>query len=142
MISQGGKGSPHEWTLTFDGGATPNPGIASCAFKAVSGTDKVLRNSWKMKGMRTNNEAEWDAVVTGLEAIVANDKDTKLIKVIGDSELVINQLSGTYKVRNYKLRPFFSRFNRLKKPDLRMSFYHVHREFNEEMDIACKSARG
>jgi len=143
MTSPNAKESArHSWTLTFDGGASPNPGIASCAFKAVSNAGKVIEDHWKMEGIRTNNEAEWDAVATGIEQISRHDPDARFIKVIGDSELVINQLSGLYKVKNHKLRPFNDRVAKIKKQGIRMAFYHVKREFNTEMDAACKSARG
>lgn len=133
----------HRWTLTFDGGASPNPGIGSCAFKAVNELGEVFEDSWRMEGIRTNNEAEWDALATGLEMLIEHDKDTALVRIIGDSELIINQLSGAYKVRDKKLIPYYERVTSLRAhANFGMTYHHVTRNFNTEMDDACKAARG
>lgn len=136
------KENQHKWTLTFDGGASPNPGIASCAFKAVNELGDEIKLSWRMDGIRTNNEAEWEAVATGIESIMEYDNDAVSIIIIGDSLLVINQLSGIYRIRDFKLRSYFDRIQNVKlQQGVAYFFYHVKREYNTEMDIACKEAR-
>jgi len=132
----------HVWTLRFDGGASPNPGKASCAFKATSDSGAIIERSWRMDGIHTNNEAEWEAVTVGIETLMVADPDATLIRVIGDSELVVLQLTGVYNVKNRKLRPYKDRISKIEKEnDVTIIAVHVNREFNEEMDKACKEAR-
>jgi len=132
----------HMWTFTFDGGASPNPGIASCAFKAVNELGEVFEDSWRMKGIHTNNEAEWDAAATGLEMLLEHDKEAVLVRVIGDSELIINQMSGIYTVKDMKLRTHYERVKALiGTTGVNLTFTHVKRNFNTEMDDKCKMAR-
>lgn len=132
----------HRWTIVFDGGASPNPGIGSCAFKATNEEGKVIKDSWRMDGIRTNNEAEWDAVATAIEKVIANDREAIVVKVIGDSELVINQLSGLYSVKHFKLKPFYERVRKIRnRSKTGFIFTHVKRFLNSEMDDACKAAR-
>jgi ribonuclease HI len=134
-----------KWSLKFDGGATPNPGKASCAFSAVClVTGEEVKKAWPMKGKRTNNEAEWEAMVVGIESLL-EEKKSKVteIRISGDSELVIEQISGGYKVKSEKLKPYYRKWCKIKKdhPEVRFRFKHVWREWNEEMDRACKDVR-
>ena len=129
------------WTLCFDGGASPNPGIGRCAFKAESEDGTIIEDKWRMDGIRTNNEAEWEAVTVGIERIVKAHPDTEIIKVIGDSLLVIQQIKGIYAVKNYKLRGYRQRIGNIEERyKIAITAHHVHREHNSEMDTACKSA--
>ena len=135
-------GNEHEWVIKFDGGASPNPGRASCAFKAYNGIGHIIEDSWAMHGIRTNNEAEWEAISVGLERLISKDPSATLISVFGDSELVMNQMSGMYSVRSKKLKPYYMRVKNLKNNHrAAFTFKHIKREFNEAMDIACRSAR-
>lgn len=134
----------HSWTIRFDGGALPNPGIGTCAFIAINEDGESIQDKWKMGGIRTNNEAEWDAVVTGIERVIEHDNNAILITVVGDSELVINQMRGSWNVKDPKLREFHKRFMKVKKERgdfLHFTYHHVPRRFNYEMDQACKDAR-
>ncbi|MAH49472.1 hypothetical protein CMI37_26855 [Candidatus Pacearchaeota archaeon] len=75
-----------------DGGSRGNPGNAACAFVAVS-NEKIITQKSKFLGTKTNNEAEYLAVILALENI-----KLKQFEIISDSELVIKQLTGEYKI--------------------------------------------
>ena len=133
------------WILSFDGGCTPNPGKGSCAYKATCRTTGIiLEKSWSMIGdNNTNNQAEWEAVINGLEEIMKKYPQSERVQVYGDSKLVIEQLSGCYKVKSAKLKPYYSRWCTLHKRfrNTMFIFNHIYREINTEMDEACKNAR-
>jgi len=133
------------WTLTFDGGASPNPGVGSCAFQAWTDSGTRIEHAWRMTGeSRSNNEAEWEAVTVGIETLLSEiDPDTiDKVMVYGDSELVIKQMKGQYHVRNSKLKIYKSRMDRaIAATDISFMFVHIPRELNTEMDEACKMAR-
>jgi len=135
-----------QWILTFDGGCTPNPGKGSCAYKAVcrGSAHLEVKRSWPMKGNNnTNNQAEWEALVTGLEELLDSNYNVTSIIVYGDSKLIIEQISGIYRVKSNKLRPYYNRWlqlrNKFKSVDFK--FNHIYRELNTEMDESCKDAR-
>lgn len=91
---------------------------------------------------RSNNEAEWEAAVQGLEWVVAHDEEAEKITIAGDSELVIKQMMGMYTVKSPKLRSYYRRFVRLcEETSARVKFVHIPRELNGAMDTACKNAR-
>ena len=133
------------WKLNFDGGSSPNPGRGSCAYKAVhADTGQIISRSWSMKGRNnTNNQAEWEAIITGLEELLEQDKGIVRIDIIGDSQLVIEQMAGRYRVNSKRLKPYYKRWLTLRRtyPEVIFTFKHVYRENNSEMDIACKQAR-
>jgi len=131
----------HVWTVNFDGGASPNPGIASCAFKIQNETGFQYTKGWRMDGIHTSNEAEWDAVSRGIEEVIQRDKEAEVIKVIGDSQLVIYQIQGIYRVKQPRLRQYYDRINKVKEMGVEIIPSHIEREFNEEMDKACREAR-
>ena len=135
-----------KWILQFDGGASPNPGRASCAYRAIRADGKDGGNvsrAWCMSGTHSNNEAEWEAAVTGLAELLEKHPEAEHIIVMGDSELVVNQANEYYRVTKAHLRPYFKRLQDLRKdhPEKRIAFKHVRREFNEAMDEACKAVR-
>jgi len=134
-----------KWTLQFDGGASPNPGIASCAYRAMMVGQPHLQfnHSWRMEGIHSNNEAEWEAAVTGVTDLLDLHPNATHITVIGDSELVVNQANEYYRVTKAHLRRYFLQLQQLRKlyPDVHIVFKHVPRELNEAMDEACKAAR-
>jgi len=99
--------------LYTDGGARGNPGPAACAFLIFKDGNKVYHEGKKL-GMATNNVAEYTAVIEGLRKAAEFDYE---VEVFSDSELVIRQLNGEYKIKqphlkelSYKLREAESRF--------------------------------
>jgi ribonuclease HI len=88
--------------IRTDGAARGNPGPAGAGFVLESPRGKVIREGSIYLGERTNNQAEYDALLHALEA-VAPDSETHL-EVYSDSELMVRQLNGEYKVKHLDLK--------------------------------------
>ncbi|HLI33371.1 MAG TPA: ribonuclease HI family protein [Solirubrobacteraceae bacterium] len=93
--------------VRFDGGARGNPGPAAAAAVVEDRAGGVLAEVAEPLGETTNNVAEYRALLLGLER--ARALGASAVEVRGDSELVIRQLSGAYKVRSALLRPLYER---------------------------------
>tara|TARA_Y100000389_G_scaffold104589_1_gene101475 strand:+ start:781 stop:1239 length:459 start_codon:yes stop_codon:yes gene_type:complete len=101
--------------LYFDGGSRQNPGPSGCgAVVCVDGVDEngevlweVLWEAWKFLGHATNNEAEYGALIMGLEGLIelVSAETVESVEIRGDSKLVINQVTGAYRTRDHKLIP-------------------------------------
>lgn len=117
------------WT---DGAARGNPGPAGCGaiLKALDGT--VLAEESRYLGHTTNNVAEYQALLLGLESACA--RGIRRIEVRADSELLIKQLRGEYRVKNEGLRPLFAEAKRLLEQFESVKLTHVRRELNTEAD--------
>ena len=90
-----------------DGGSRGNPGKSACAFVAAK-NGKVTATQSKFLGIKTNNEAEYHAVILALEFI----RDD-LIEIISDSELIIRQLTGEYKIKALHLQKLNTKIQNL-----------------------------
>ncbi|HLC99477.1 MAG TPA: ribonuclease HI family protein [Patescibacteria group bacterium] len=121
------------FSLYTDGGARGNPGPAASG--AVLYEDgKILARVGKFLGINTNNQAEYTAIVIGLEK--ALDLGIQELSCFMDSELAVKQLRLEYKVKNKGLAPLFLKVWNLSKKFKRISFQHVPRERNKEADKA------
>jgi ribonuclease HI len=85
-----------------DGASRGNPGLSAIAFLILSEEETVLMRSAKYVGVRTNNQAEYEALISALEA--ASTLHRKAVICYLDSELVTKQLNGQYRVRNAQLK--------------------------------------
>ncbi len=121
-----------------DGGARGNPGPA--ALGVIIG-DKTYG---EYLGERTNNQAEYEAVIFALKKIkqlIGKKKAEELeIEVRMDSELIINQLQGKYKILEPELQPLFLQVWNLKLDFKRVEFVHVPREKNRQADKLVNKA--
>jgi len=105
---------PADITLVFDGGSLGNPGqgYGSFVYQGTINTPTPVRLDYP--GQTTNNEAEYMTMLHGLRAILqeleetGSDPKTVGINVLSDSKLVVEQVSGRWKVRHAPLRPFHS----------------------------------
>ncbi|KPK36020.1 MAG: hypothetical protein AMK70_03875 [Nitrospira bacterium SG8_35_1] len=126
--------------LYCDGASSGNPGHAGIgAFLEVTSSDEQYRIS-EYIGIATNNVAEYTALIKGLEKALS--LGIKRLDVFLDSELIVRQLNGVYKVRNKNLLPLFAKSkNYLDEFDL-VNVSHVRRELNQEADnLARKGAQ-
>jgi ribonuclease HI len=98
-------------TLRFDGGSRGNPGPAAVGVVLEADDGTPVFTLGKPVGSATNNVAEYKALIEGLRA--AQKLGVKRLRVLGDSELVIRQLLGQYKVKNETLKPLFEQATRL-----------------------------
>jgi len=104
-----------------DGGSRGNPGKSACAFMAVK-NKKIIKQSSKFLGIKTNNQAEYNAIIFALWCI-----KTKELEIISDSELVIRQLNGKYKINEKHLQRLYNKIQNLSK-NRKIKFSHLRRE--------------
>ncbi|PJE64784.1 MAG: hypothetical protein COU90_00765 [Candidatus Ryanbacteria bacterium CG10_big_fil_rev_8_21_14_0_10_43_42] len=122
-----------------DGGSRGNPGPAAYGFVLKNGAGEVLKQEGEVMGRATNNEAEYQAVVAALKKAKSMLGKEKLkamaIEVYMDSQLVVEQLSGRYKIENENLqKKFMELWNMRVELGGDISFTHVPREQNTEAD--------
>jgi ribonuclease HI len=109
-----------------DGGARGNPGPGGIGV-IVRDDEKILTQySAKIGKFVTNNIAEYEALIKALE-LASKFTDDELTCVL-DSELVVNQLLGKYKVKNQNLLPLFLKAQKLQENFKKIKYVHVHRE--------------
>lgn len=114
-----------------DGGARGNPGPAAVGV-IIQGSDNKVREYSKYIGQATNNQAEYQAVILGLEK--AKSLGAKKVDCFLDSELVVKQLGHQYKIKNKELGPFFLKIWNLSQSFKEVNFHYIPREQNEEAD--------
>jgi len=127
----------NEYTLYTDGGSRGNPGPAGIGFVINRGDERICHGG-AFIGEATNNVAEYKALIWGLEN--AQQLHIEELIVHADSELLIKQLKGEYKVKNAGLRPLFLEALTQSKVFKSCKFVHVYREDNEEADALANEA--
>jgi ribonuclease HI len=125
-------------SLYCDGASRGNPGPSGAGVVLLDEKGEQIFELSRYLDNGTNNEAEYRALVRGLEA--AADLGVKRIEIFSDSELVVRQLSGKYKVRNPRLRSLFDQaVSRLQQFD-DYAIFHVGRELNQQADRLANEA--
>ena len=124
--------------LSTDGGARGNPGPAAYGFVLESDDGTVLAAEGAAIGVATNNVAEYRALVAGLEKAVELGLDG--VEVVSDSELLVKQMRGEYKVKNEALRELSLEASRLGRRLRSVSYKAVRREHNELADRLVNEA--
>ena len=120
-----------------DGGARGNPGPSAAAFVVIKGTT-VEHKATEYLGERTNNEAEYAAVIMALSWLSDNKRLIAKKEVVFylDSELVAKQLSGEFKIKSKKLLPKFLSVKKLEKViGVKIGYVSVPREKNRLADF-------
>ncbi len=120
------------WTVFADGASRGNPGPASIGAAVYDPSGKEVHAVSRRLGRATNNEAEYQAAVAGLEAALA--LGARHVQLRMDSELIVRQLEFRYKVRNERLRPFFNRLLELRRQFDSFAVRHVPRTENKRAD--------
>ncbi|MBV9717957.1 MAG: ribonuclease HI family protein [Candidatus Eremiobacteraeota bacterium] len=118
--------------LFADGGSRGNPGPAASAAVLVDPAGGLIEEIGAYLGVATNNVAEWTALVLGLEA--AAKRGIRRLGVRLDSELVVKQLRGEYRVKNAGLQPFYQRARQLLRGFAEVEIQHVPRAQNKVAD--------
>ena len=119
-------------TIFADGGSRGNPGPAASGAVVFDERGDVLREIGTYLGVATNNVAEWTGLITGLEAALelgATDITVRL-----DSELVVKQLSGVYRVKHPGLIPLHAKARTLLRKFAHVDVRHVPRKQNAAAD--------
>lgn len=123
--------------LRSDGGARGNPGPAGAGFVIEADGATVCR-AGRYLGVTTNNVAEYEALIWGLENVRALGYGE--VSVYADSELVVKQLRGEYRVKNANLKPLFTRALALLRGFGSFEVGHVRREENHHADALANEA--
>jgi ribonuclease HI len=119
-----------------DGGSRNNPGPAAIGFVVKDNKKQVLAKEGKYIGRATNNVAEYTAVIEALKWIINNLKfKVDNLQFFLDSQLVVNQLNGLYKVKNGNLRNLIVEVRLLeRKVGVDINYQYISREKNKEAD--------
>ncbi len=94
------------WTLYFDGGCKPNPGFGYGSWELVEGDGNVYSCRCRIEfgAGKTNNQAEWLALLDGLVTMASDDLRPERLRIMSDAVLVVNQLSGRWKCKSPVMR--------------------------------------
>jgi ribonuclease HI len=124
--------------LFTDGGARGNPGPAAYAYVLEADDNTVLAAHGEAIGVATNNVAEYRALVEGLRKAVEVGVDE--LEVVSDSELLVHQMRGEYKVKNEALKLLWVDAQELADKLRKVTFTAVRREHNELADRLVNEA--
>ena len=124
--------------LSTDGGARGNPGPAAYGYVLEDEDGTVLDARGETIGVATNNVAEYRALIAGLKKAVELGIDE--LEVVSDSELLVKQMEGEYRVKNEALRELNDEANFLEKKLVRVRYKAVRREHNELADKLVNDA--
>jgi ribonuclease HI len=124
--------------LSTDGGARGNPGPAAYGYVLETDDGTILAAHGETIGVATNNVAEYRALIAGLEKAVEVGVDQ--LEVVSDSELLVKQMMGEYRVKNENLRPLAVQASRLARQVGRVRWTSVRREHNELADRLVNEA--
>ncbi|HXV85040.1 MAG TPA: ribonuclease HI family protein [Candidatus Binatia bacterium] len=121
-----------EWLVMVDGAARGNPGPAGCGAVIVDGKGVIVQELSRYLGRCTNNVAEYEGLLMGLAAVLQLGK--KRIRVQSDSQLMVRQLNGAYRVKDEKLKPLFQQAVALLRQFESYRILDVSRELNRLAD--------
>ncbi|MBW8059564.1 MAG: ribonuclease HI family protein [Solirubrobacterales bacterium] len=124
--------------VNVDGGARGNPGPAAIAAVVQGPGGEVLEERGERIGRTTNNVAEYRALLLGIERAAALGASE--LELVGDSELIVRQVKGEYKVKNAAMRELHAEVGRALEEFDRWSIRHVLREQNAEADRLVNEA--
>jgi len=120
-----------EFTLNFDGASKGNPGLSGAGMVIYKNGEEIW-SSCKFVGCKTNNQAEYSALIFGLKGALT--LGIRNLLVLGDSLLVINQVNNVYKVKSPILHELYKEAQSLKTEFDYIEFNHVYRENNKRAD--------
>ena len=124
--------------LSTDGGARGNPGPAAFGYVLESDDGHVLVAHGEAIGRATNNVAEYSGLVAGMAK--AAELGVRELEVVSDSELLVKQMRGEYKVKNDALRLLWEEANDLERRFARVRYMAVRRAHNELADRLVNEA--
>ena len=129
--------SEHIYNVWTDGGSRGNPGPAAYGF-VLKGTNMETLEHGETIGETTNNVAEYTAVIEALKklkSVLGNSKAGKaVVNIHADSELLVKQLKGEYRVKDEGLKKLFMELHNVMLDFDSVSYTHVRREKNKEAD--------
>jgi ribonuclease HI len=129
---------PKRVVVNVDGGSRGNPGPAAIAAVATDPKGEVLAERSETIGKATNNVAEYRALLLGIE--LASELGAGELELVGDSQLIVRQVEGAYKVKQEHLKPLHREVTRALEDWKRWSIRHVKRGENERADELLNEA--
>src|SRR6202790_2733271 len=129
---------PAAHRFNIDGGARGNPGPASYGVVVRDPGGKIVAELKKYIGRMTNNVAEYYGLIAALD--YAESQGIRALRVEADSELLVKQMRGQYKVKSEDLRPLFERAKKMSMGFESFRIDHVYREQNREADALANEA--
>ncbi|MBP8960937.1 ribonuclease HI family protein [Patescibacteria group bacterium] len=127
-----------KYTLHTDGGSRGNPGPSAAGIVLYNSKNEVVRKGGKYLGNGTNNEAEYQALLIGLKTAI--QEGVKNLECVLDSELIVKQMKGLYKIKSPNLQKFSMEIKKLEKNFDSIDYKHVGREKNSEADAMVNLA--
>lgn len=121
-----------------DGGARGNPGPAGLGVAVYDEAGRLIKKHKQFLGEKTNNEAEYEAVIAALKLAAELGADELEIRM--DSELVARQLSGIYRAKNHRMQALVLQVRNLETKFKKVSFRHIPREQNVIADKLVNEA--
>jgi ribonuclease HI len=125
-------------TAYTDGGSRGNPGPAGYGVRIEDGKGGLIEELYESLGTATNNVAEYHGLLAALRW--ARDHGVTSLRLRSDSELLVKQMKGVYRVKNPGLQPLYQEAQQLARQVGRVIFEHVRREQNAEADRLANKA--
>lgn len=129
---------PAAYQANIDGGSRGNPGPASYGVVIRDGRGEIVAKLKKYIGRATNNVAEYYGLIAALD--YAQSEGVRALRIESDSELLVRQMLGHYKVKSADLRPLFERARKMAQTFESFRIAHVYREQNSEADALANEA--
>jgi ribonuclease HI len=137
-LFSGPKSAPAAYTAHVDGGARGNPGPAGYGVAITDASGQQVAELSEYLGHRTNNYAEYQGLLAALR--YASENQIKALKVVSDSELMVRQMKGIYKVRHPELRKLYDEAQQLVRKLEYFEIRHAMREQNQTADRLANEA--
>jgi ribonuclease HI len=122
--------------VNIDGASRGNPGLSAIGIM-VKNNETILMEHAEFLGIRTNNQAEYEALKRALE--ICNQLDNE-ITILSDSELLVNQRNSKYRLRNHQLKIISMEISNLEKNFDKIQYKHISREKNNKADRLANKA--
>jgi ribonuclease HI len=126
------------WRANIDGGSRGNPGPASYGVVLRDPRGEIVARLKKYIGRTTNNVAEYYGLIAALD--YAQSNNIRVLRIESDSELLVRQMRGQYKVKSGDLKPLFERARKMAQTFASFRIEHVYREQNREADQLANEA--
>lgn len=132
------RGANETWVTYSDGASRGNPGLASYGAVVIDPAGEVRREISEALGIATNNVAEYRGLISALEA--ALELGARRVEARMDSELLVRQAIGRYRVKHPGLVPLYNQVQALRSRFDRIMFAHVPRALNKHADRLANQA--
>ena len=130
--------APAAWRANIDGGSRGNPGPAAYGVVIRNPRGEIVARLKKYIGRTTNNVAEYYGLIAALD--YAQSNNLRALHIESDSELLVKQMRGQYKVKSADLQPLFERAKKMSQSFAPFRINHVYREQNREADALANEA--